>query len=427
MLICFAGLLYYCSAAGPDSSGTYKTAPVKRATVTAAISATGTVEPEEVVDVGAQVAGRIVRFGQDAQERAIDYGSEVEEGTVLAQIDDALYSADIAQQTAQLQQAQAGLRKAEADLIVAQAKRVQTERAWQRARKLLGNKTIAPGDADTAQANFEVAEATIALNRAAIDAARAAVVQAQAGLGRAERNLAYCTIRSPVKGVIVDRRVNIGQTVVASLSAPSLFLIAKDLGRLQVWVAVNEADIGRIHAGMPVSFTVDAFPGKLYQGRVVKVRLNATMNQNVVTYTVEVSTDNQDGTLLPYLSANVKFIADEHADVWTVPNAALRWRPSTREQVHPDFRAQFTPDSSRMAGVGVEHRRGQVWTLEKGLAKPAAVDVGLTDGAVTEVSGADLRDGLQVITAQESSSVHDAAYTSPFTPKFGGGGRSQLR
>ena len=127
--------------------------------------------------------------------------------------------------------------------------------------------------------------------------------------------------------MIVDRRVNIGQTVVSSLSAPSLFLIAKDLTRIQVWASVNEADIGNIHPGQPVTFTVDAFPGATFQGVVGKIRLNATMTQNVVTYTVEVNTDNADGKLLPYLTANLKFMVGEHQDVLMVPNAALRFVP----------------------------------------------------------------------------------------------------
>src|SRR5437870_2788359 len=141
-------------------------------------------------------------------------------------------------------------------------------------------------------------------------------------LRRARTNLDYCTSRSPVKGVIVDRRVNVGQTVVSSLNAPSLFLIAKDLTRIQVWVSVNEADIGNIHPGQPVTFTVDAFPNQIFHGQITKIRLNATMTQNVVIYTVEVTTDNPDGQLLPYLTANVRFVTGSRHSVFVVPNAA---------------------------------------------------------------------------------------------------------
>jgi HlyD family secretion protein len=163
------------------------------------------------------------------------------------------------------------------------------------------------------------------VGEAAILQAKAGLAQAEAVLRRAQRNLGYCTITSPVKGVIIDRRVNIGQTVVASLNAPSLFLIAKDLTRMQVWVAVNEADIGKIRPGQPVTFTVDAFQGETFRGEVGKIRLNASMTQNVVTYTVEIITDNASGRLLPYLTANVQFELSRASYVLMVPNAALRW------------------------------------------------------------------------------------------------------
>ena len=175
------------------------------------------------------------------------------------------------------------------------------------------------------------------MGKAAIVQAKGTVAQAEATLKRALQNLNYCTIKSPVKGVIIDRRVNIGQTVVSSLNAPSLFLLAKDLNRLQVWVSVNEADIGRIKPGQPVTFTVDAQPGDVFPGKVGKIRLNATMTQNVVTYTVEVDTDNSGGKLLPYLTANVTFIVGERKNVLLVPNAALRWTPQL-EQVVAEFR-----------------------------------------------------------------------------------------
>ena len=147
----------------------------------------------------------------------------------------------------------------------------------------------------------------------------------------ARTNLGYTTIKSPVRGVIIDRRVNIGQTVVASLNAPSLFLIAKDLRRMQVWASVNEADIGHIRLDMPVRFTVDAYAGETFHGKVTQIRMNATMTQNVVTYTVVVTTDNSNGKLLPYLTANVQFEMDQRSDVLLVPNAALRWKPQASQ------------------------------------------------------------------------------------------------
>ena len=156
-------------------------------------------------------------------------------------------------------------------------------------------------------------------------------------LFKGKRNFAYCT-KIAVKGVIIDRRVNIGQTVVSSLNAPSLFLIAKDLRRMQVWVSVNEADIGNIYPGQPVTFTVATYEGQTFKGEVGKIRLNATMTQNVVTYTVEVETDNSNGKLLPYLTANVNFETIRKDNVLQVANAALRWQPRP-EQIAPEFRS----------------------------------------------------------------------------------------
>ncbi len=229
---------------------------------------------------------------------------------------------------------------------------------------------------------YEVAKANLAVGKAAVVQAQGTVSQAEATLQRALQNLDYCTIKSPVKGVIIDRRVNIGQTVVSSLNAPSLFLLAKDLNRLQVWVSVNEADIGRIKPGQPVTFTVDAQPGDVFPGKVGKIRLNATMTQNVVTYTVEVDTDNSGGKLFPYLTANVNFIVGERKNVLLVPNAALRWTPqlsqvvaefrgSPKKAQGPEAPAQVKP----AAKAGKEEQaRGVVYVPQGTLVRPVYVD-----------------------------------------------------
>ncbi len=389
-----------------------QTVPVKRGDVLSEISATGTVEPEEVVDVGAQVAGQINSFGTDVNGKPVDYGSVVDKGTVLAQIDDSLYAADV-------QQAQANLNSAEAGVLQAQAKLGQARQDWERAQKLGPSEALAPSAYDQYKASFEISQANL-------EVARAAIAQAQAALNRAQRNLGYCTIKSPVKGVIIDRRVNIGQTVVASLNAPSLFLIAKDLRRIQVWVSVNEADIGNIHAGQPVTFTVDAFPGQMFHGQVGKVRLNASMTQNVVTYTVEVSTDNTDGKLLPYLTANVQFITGNRENVLTVPNVALRWVPRA-DQIAPDARqavqAANGPPGHGMSAktpLGKDEPQGTIWVEQGNFVRPVKVSTGLTDGTVTEVNGSDLSTGMQVVIGDQSASVAGGSDggPSPFTPQI---------
>src|SRR5579859_3840709 len=289
----------------------FRTAPVKRGDLIVNISATGTVEPEEVVDVGAQVAGQIISFGRDKNGNPIDYGSVVEEATILAQIDDSVYAADVALARAQLEQDKAAEVSASASLAQTNAKLVQAEADWKRTEELVHSKLVPLSTYDSDKANYEVAKANVAVAEAALAQAKASTVQAEAMLSKAQRNLDFCTIKSPVEGVIIDRRVNIGQTVVSSLNTPSLFLIAKDLTKMQIWVAVNEADVGRIVPGTPVTFKCDAFPGREFEGTVGKVRLNATMTQNVVMYTVEVNADNADRVLLPYLTANVRFLVQK--------------------------------------------------------------------------------------------------------------------
>ena len=411
---------------GNRSSTSFRTIAVKRGDLVATITATGTVEPEEVVDVGAQVAGKIVAFGKDKDGKTIDYGSVVENGTVLAQIDDTLYAANAAEARAQLQQAKAGVQRAEADLAQLQAKLVQAEQDWKRARELGASDALSQSDYDALRSGYEIAKANVNVGKAAIVQARYAVSQAEATLRREEQNLAYCTIRSPVKGVIIDRRVNIGQTVVASLNAPSLFLIAKDLKRLQVWVSVNEADIGNIRPGQPVTFTVDAYPGQVFKGEVGKVRLNASMTQNVVTYTVEVNTDNSDSRLLPYLTANVQFLVSERHNVLLVPSSALRWAPQ------PDEKA---PESSDQMGRGFADNQkgaaasaakaneegqthGVVWVPSGAKVRSVPVHIGASNNGLTEVQGDGLEENVLVVVGKQEKDKERTASSSPFTPQL---------
>jgi HlyD family secretion protein len=426
---------------GSEGANSYRTTQVTRGDLLLAISATGTVEPEEVIDVGAQVAGQILSFGLDADGKTVDYGSKVTEGTVLAKIDESLYTAEAAEAEAQVQAAEANLQRAEADLQQLNAKLNQAQRDWQRAKKLGPSQALAESSYDAYQAAYQTAVANVAIGKAAILQAKAGRAQAQAVLQRAQRNLGYCTITAPVSGVIIDRRVNIGQTVVASLNAPSLFLIAKDLTRMQVWVAVNEADIGKIQPGQPVTFTLDAFPGETFEGQVGKIRLNASMTQNVVTYTVEIVTENRSGRLLPYLSANVQFELNRRRDVLLVPTAALRWQPS-KAQVAPQFQETSmtnavqdgksdgtrlnSPTTDRTAGDAA--KGGILWIPDGDQVRPVRVRLGLTDGGMTEVEGDHLTEGLEIIIGQQSRAAEGSDTTNPFAPKIpqrgsGGAGR----
>jgi HlyD family secretion protein len=400
------------AVANPATS--LRTTAVKRGDLLTTISATGTIEPEEVVNVGAQVAGLIVEFGPDPCDPAktVDYGTVVEKDGILAQIDRTFYEAA-------MEQAEAALEQSEANLMQLQTKLRCAERDWNRAKSLMAQKAIADTDYDTALTSYESAVANEAVGKAMIRQNKATVKTAKVNLG-------YCTIKSPVRGTIIDRRVNIGQTVVASLNAPSLFLIAKDLSKMQVWASVNEADIGRIRMDMPVRFTVDAHEGCKFYGKVTQIRMNAQMTQNVVTYTVIVTTDNSDGKLLPYLTGNVQFEVDKKTNVLLAPNAALRWSP---EAVQID---SMVEKSATLSDPDPATNRGRLWVVgQNGLLRPVDVTVGTSDGTMTEISGDDVKDGMKIVSGEEETgenavpeSTSDGDKTSnPFMPKLPKGAR----
>ncbi len=403
-----------------DATSTYRTAAVKRADVVSAITATGTIVPEDVVDVGAQINGQIASFGNDLDGKPVDFRSTVAQGAVLARIDDALFAADVASGEAQVAQATAQVHLGEANLALAKARLDQTQRDWDRAQKLAESPAFAKTDFDAARSNFEQAKASVGVAEATIAQAQASVSNAQASLLRSKRNLTYCTILSPVDGVILDRRVEIGQTVVASLNAPSLFLIAKDLRKMKLLVQVNEADIAHIEVGHEITFTADAISGRVFTGSVRKVRLNATMTQNVVTYTVEIGADNPDLVLLPYLTANVTFEVARREKVLVVPNAALRWSPR-------DALADSPTSSGGGGGRGARgaNRGPRIWIVENDQPRALRVTAGLSDGSVTEVSGEGVAEDLQVIIGDLVTGARAAPGASPFTPQLPTGGRGR--
>jgi HlyD family secretion protein len=395
------GAYWYWKGAAPRA--TFNLAEVKRGRLEATVGSTGTLQPREVVDVGAQVVGRIIFIGKDEYTKSgiVDWGSEVEgpvldkdgnvikSGTVLAQIDDEIYKA-------QVRSAEALVKSAKADLELKTAQLGQATADWKRAQRLAradenGNVHSTAG---IAQAEYDQSKATFQSATANLSVSKANIAVQEAALKLAQTNLNYTTITSPVKGVVIDRRINVGQTVVASLSAPSLFLIAKDLSKMEVWATVNEVDVGKIHAGQDVKFTVDAFPGRVYRGAVVPqgnlpFRLNATMNQNVVTYTVVVSVDNKDGLLRPYLTANLTFIVADKKDVLLVPNAALRWQPA-RDQIAPDLRdTYFQLKGKKRTPTDAENLdHGFVWVKgEDGMVHYIELQTGLSDSVNTEVRG----------------------------------------
>jgi HlyD family secretion protein len=373
--------VYAAGGVGDKTASRFKTEAVRRGSITLTVSTTGTVTPEEVVDIGAQVNGRIVKFGLDVHSKPIDYNSPVKAGTVLAQLDSAPYKAAV-------DKARASLQRAEAELQLAKAKVAVAEDKHQRLKARLDNaRVIDPAQVDETRLALNVA-------RAAVPIEEAAVAEKKAALRETEVNLDYTIIRSPVDGIIIDRRVNIGQNVSASLTAPSLFLVAKDLKRMDVWATINEADIALIKPGQSVIFTVDAYPGKTFKGTVAanQPRLNASMTNNVVTYTAVVNTDNSSGQLLPYLTANLQFVVGELKNALLVPTAALRWRPRVEEVAEADQEAYH---EWLLKGGPV------VWYEDKGFARILRLKIGVSGGTQTEVLGVvgdNLPVGARVIT-----------------------------
>jgi HlyD family secretion protein len=401
LLAAVAGLVGFrywnAGAAGPPK---FRTLPAVRDDLLIAVNATGTVEPVGIIDVGAQIIGRIVSFGPDPDRpgKTVDYRSRVKKGQLLAQLDDLPYRAE-------LEKARANLKLAEAELNRYRSRCEQLERDFRRAEKLRA--TNPEAEYENIRSEHKIAESEVAMSEARLDQAKIATQQA-------EINLGYTKILSPVDGVVIDRKVNVGQTMVAQLNAPSLFLLAKDLGSMLVWAAVNEADIGNIHIGQKVTFKVDAYRDRSYSGRVSQVRLNASVLQNVVTYGVVVDVDNTDGTLLPYMTAKLQFEVARRSNAVLVPNQALDWRP-TWEQISPAARSGFTPPVAGARPAAEKKEKGEegqdeetepkvdvrsptVWVLaEDGLVRPVAVEVGLSDGMRTALTGGKLEAGAEVV------------------------------
>src|SRR5215467_572985 len=359
-----------------NGGASFVTVPVKRGNVVSTITAAGTIEPLEVVDVGAQVAGQISSFGTDDSGKQVDYRSAVKEGDVLAKIDDSLYAADLAVAKGQLERDKAGEISAQANLEQTKAKFALADADWKRMQTLSETKVASRADYDTAQSNYNVAKANIGVAEAAVAQAKAATVQSQASVDKAQRNLDFCTIKSPV----------------------------------------DEADVGRIKPGTPVAFTCDAFPGREFRGNVGKIRLNASMNQNVVTYTVEVDVENPDQSLLPYLTANARFILANEKNALLVPNTALRWLPSSAAQVASAYQGSApVGDPANDPAQRQNSSEGFVWLKSGRFVRPLQVKIGHSDGANTAVTSDELREGELVVTGE--SSAGQAENKSPFLPK----------
>ncbi len=353
---------------GPPPPVRYSVAPVARATVATAVTATGTVNPESVVQVGTYVSG-VVR------EVNCDYNTVVKAGQLCAKIDPRLYQPVVEQARANLSIAKAQLGKDQANLAY-------TKTVFDRTQALTARGNASKDALDNARSSYNQAQAQIALDQATID-------QRQAALDAAQVNLDYTNITSPVNGTVVSRNVNVGQTVAASFQTPTLFLIATDLTKMQVDANVSELDIGQVKTGDRAEFTVEAFPKQRFVGTVTQIRQAPITVQNVVTYDVVVSAPNPDLLLKPGMTATVRIVTAEHKDVLAVPNQALRFSPNG-------------PAAAEAAGT-------RVWVLKDGAPQPAKVTTGLADNTRTEITGGEIKPGDKVIVGARQAGANGTA------------------
>jgi HlyD family secretion protein len=389
----------------------FRTAKVDRGDVTQTVTATGSLSAVTTVAVGSQVSGIISRL-------YADFNSQVKKGDLLVELDPTPFQEKVNASRAGLEKAQVEMRNT----------RIGLDR-----QKALRREGLAPqADFDAAQANY--------------DSARASVQQASASVKQAETDLKYTKILAPIDGVVVDRQYDVGQTVAASFQAPTLFTIAQDLTKMQVAADVSESDIGTIKVGQPVRFNVDAYPEREFRGKVSQIRLNATVNQNVVTYPVIVEVSNPDRSLRPTMTANVSIEVARVRDVLRIPNGALRWKPEAKPSSSAEERAAAigqgggTAAVARQAGearggagtgAGRQGRGGPraqqtVYKLPAGGEEPAPAEVrtGISDGRVTQVVSGQIAEGDTVVTGAATLRVEAPAGAMPGAGGRGtGGGR----
>jgi HlyD family secretion protein len=428
MLALFGGTAWMYKRADGKELPQYRTAAVTRASIKSTVSATGALSAVRTVQVGTQVSGQIAQL-------YVDFNDHVKKGQLLARIDPTLQQQAVEDAQAQLERAEATLKQAQDD--------------YNRNKQLLDAKVITAQEFSTVQSNFSVQQATVKSAHIALD--------------RAKQNLAYTSIYAPIDGVIVERDVDVGQTVAASLSAPQLFIIAQNLSEMQILASVDESDIGVIKDGQPVQFTVQSYPGQTFTGNVQQVRLQSKTQDNVVNYTVVVGVKNDAQKLLPGMTATVVFETGSADNALSVPNAALRLKPTEamlatvqNSATGPGARARadgdsatgraggsFPPGQGGAAGAeargGGQRRAGSqgasgfatLWTLgaDGKTVKPVRVRTGLTDGQRTAIMTRDstLTEGTQVIIGiggeSAAATPANAQTNNPFQPQRGRGPR----
>jgi HlyD family secretion protein len=379
----FAAFRYFLA---DSTAPAYKFAAIESGPITATVAATGTLNPVVSVQVGSQVSGQL-------KEIFVDFNSPVQAGQLIARIDPETFQHKLRQAEADLEAMRAAVLTQRADLLRVEAIVKDAQNDYDRKKSLVAKNFISSADLDKAESTLNIARAQREVARAQVENGNAIVRQREALLAQARVDLGRTEIRSPVDGVVVKRSVDRGQTVAASLQAPELFIIAQNLTDMQVETSIDEADVGRIRLGQKATFTVDAFPGRQFSGEVRQIRKAAKIEANVVTYTVVVSANNPELSLLPGMTANVRVITAQKESVLKIANAALRFKPPQDADAKPEREPGQPPRGDKGKGGS------KAWIVgENGKPRAVAVKLGLTDGTMTEITGGDLAAGTQVIT-----------------------------
>lgn len=407
---------------GRGNTPQYFTAKVARGDIRDLVQATGTINAVTTVQVGSQVSGTISKL-------YVDFNSHVKKGQVIAEIDPSLFKGALLQAQADLQNANATSGVAKAELQKAAATAEQTQADYARTVMLAKEGVMSQQQLEVSKANNDAAQAAVSSAKAAVAQANAQVAQKSAAVQVAQTNVNNTIIRSPIDGVVINRAVDVGVTVAASLQAPNLFSIAQDLGKMQVDVSTDESDVGQIKVGQDVSFKVDAFPKDVFRGRVVQVRMNPTTVQNVVTYDTVVAFNNPDGKLFPGMTAYISIPVAEASNVVEIPNAALRYQPSLDgdqlQALANKYGVSLKTRSKGSSDTAVIWKLAADKTLE-----PVQIKAGITDHTNTEVAQV-LKGTLDpadqvVIGSANAGSKPQAATTAPGlspAPTRMGGGR----
>jgi len=404
----------------------YTAQRVQQGDIRQLVQATGTIDAVTTVQVGSQISGTISKLNAD-------FNTRVKKGQVVAEIDPALFQGALLQAQADLQNAEATAASAKAELLKAQATAAQTQKAYERSDALAKEGVIAAQQLDIDKATSESNQAGVASAAAQVKQANAQVAQKLAAVKVAQTNLDHTIIRSPIDGTVTARSIDVGQTVAASLQAPTLFTIAQDLTKMRVYAKTDESDVGQIRPGQPATFSVDAFPNEVFHGTVEQIRMNPTTVQNVVTYDTVIAFDNPQQKLFPGMTAYVTIPVAQAENVVEVPNAALRFKPDLSAD---KLQQLFAANGIQSSGKGRQSQQAVVWKLNgaKDLV-PVQIVAGLTDHvntAVTKVVAGGLNAGDVIVTGKADASKPAASASrtnaSPATPRvsggMGGGGRT---